>query len=71
MSRPRQHRWTLEKLLNVLRSNGGSIQVHRYRYRNHELRKLVSLAKQQDLVSRVYSRDFNTVYLKPKELEHD
>lgn len=71
MSRPRQHRWTLEKLLNVLRSNGGSTQVHRYRYRDHELRKLVSQAKQQGLVSRVYSRDLITVYLKPKELRND
>lgn len=71
MSRPRHRRWTLERLLNILRSNSGSIQVHRYRYRNHELRKVVAQATQQGLVSRVYSRDFITVYLKPKELEHD
>jgi len=71
MSRPRQRRWTLEKLLSVLRSNGGSIQVHRYRYRNHELRKVVAQATQQGLVSRVYSRDFITVYLKLKELKND
>jgi len=54
-------KWTTERLLQVLRGNGGEIQVHRYQYRKDALRKAVGKARTEGLVSCSYSRDFINV----------
>nr|DAM42730.1 MAG TPA: hypothetical protein [Caudoviricetes sp.] len=52
-------KWTMERLLRVIRGNGGEIQVHRYQYR----KDVVGKARKDGLVSCSYTRDFINVRL--------
>lgn len=50
-------KWTMERLLRVIRGNGGEIQVHRYQY----MKDVVGKARKEGLVSCSYTRDFINV----------